>query len=153
MHKYTAKVSWKRNGAVFTDIKYSRGHEWSFDGGISVPASSSPLFVRPPLSVLEAIDPEEALIAAASSCHMLYFLYFAAKKGFVVDSFIDNAEGLVEKNERGKQVLTRITLKPQITYSGTKTPNAEELAELHHHAHDECIIANSINSEVVIESI
>jgi len=152
MHQYEAKVSWNRNGAVFTDIKYSRGHEWSFDGGIKVPASSSPLTVRPPLSVVEAIDPEEALVAAASSCHMLYFLFFAAKKGFVVDGYIDNAVGLMEKTPNGKTAITKITLRPQIKYSGEKIPSALELSEMHHHAHEECIIANSIKSEIVIES-
>lgn len=152
MHKYEAKITWNRNGAVFTDIKYSRGHEWSFDGGITVPASSSPLVVRPPLSVAEAIDPEEALVAAASSCHMLYFLYFAAKKGFVVDSYVDNAIGLMEKTPNGKTAITKITLRPEIKYSEDKTPSDSELAEMHHKAHEECTIANSIKSEVVIES-
>jgi len=152
-HAYNAKVTWNRDGAVFTDNKYSRGHEWSFDGGINVPASSSPLTVRPPLSVVEAVDPEEALVASSSSCHMLYFLYFAAKKGFVVDSYVDNAVGLMTKNERGKMTISKIILRPQIIYAGQNIPSDAELEELHHKAHEECIIANSIKSDIVIEPV
>src|SRR5262249_31787443 len=93
MSEYRAIVEWKRNGAVFTDSKYSRGHRWLFDGGVEVPASSSPHSVRLPFSVENAVDPEEALVAALSSCHMLTFLYLAAKKKFVIDSYRDDAVG------------------------------------------------------------
>ncbi len=153
MHKYEAKVTWNRNGAVFTDVKYSRGHEWSFDGGIKVPASASPLAVRAPFSVAEAVDPEEALVAAASSCHMLMFLYLAAKQGFVIESYVDNAYGVMEKNAHGKMAITRITLRPNIVISSELAPSPDELLALHHKAHDECIIANSIKSEVVVEQV
>jgi organic hydroperoxide reductase OsmC/OhrA len=151
MHQYEARIRWQRNGATFTDRRYSRGHEWSFDGGITVPASSSPLSVRLPLSVAEAVDPEEALVAAASSCHMLSFLYFAAKGGFVVDSYEDDAVGLMEKNAAGKLAITHITLRPAIAFAGT-APSAGELHALHHAAHEECYIANSLKAEVVVES-
>lgn len=151
MHKYEAKISWVRNDADFTDLKYSRGHEWSFDGGIKVPASASPLAVRAPFSVAEAIDPEEALVAAAASCHMLMFLFLAAKQGYVVESYADSAFGVMGKNPQGKMAITRITLRPEIKFSGEKLPDREELAALHHKAHDECIIANSVKSEVSIE--
>jgi len=151
MHKYEAKISWNRNGAKFTDNRYSRGHEWSFDGGIKVPASSSPAVVRPPFSVAEAVDPEEALVAAASSCHMLSFLYIAAKQGFVVDSYEDNAFGVMDKNPQGKMSITRITLRPKIQFSSEKPPSAAKLESLHEAAHEECYIANSIKSEVVVE--
>src|SRR5215510_1650819 len=110
MHKYEARVAWNRNGAKFTDLRYSRGHDWSFDGGVQLRASSSPSSVPAPYSVVEAVDPEEALVAAASSCHMLTFLYLAAKRGFVVDSYEDNASGVLEKNEQGKLAITRIIL-------------------------------------------
>lgn len=152
MHKYEAKVTWNRNGATFSDNRYSRGHEWAFDGGIKIPASASPQAVRAPFSVAEAVDPEEALVAAASSCHMLSFLYVASKRGFVVDSYEDNAFGVMEKNPQGKFAVTRITLRPKIQFSGEKQPSASELSALHHAAHEECYIANSIKSEVVVEA-
>jgi organic hydroperoxide reductase OsmC/OhrA len=149
-HEYRATVTWKREGASFTDQRYSRGHSWSFDGGITVPASSSPLSVRLPYSVAEAVDPEEALVASLSSCHMLTFLYVAAKQGFVVDEYADTGVGEMTKNEHGKFWVSKVTLAPAITFSGNKRPSAEQLAELHHLAHEECYIANSVKTEVVI---
>jgi organic hydroperoxide reductase OsmC/OhrA len=151
-HEYRASVTWKRDGGVkFTDQRYSRAHEWSFDGGITVPASSSPLSVRLPYSVAEAVDPEEALVAALASCHMLTFLHVAAKQGFVVDDYADDAVGVMSKNERGKFWVSKVTLAPQITFSGEKRPSSEQLNELHHLAHEECYIANSVKSEVVVQ--
>jgi organic hydroperoxide reductase OsmC/OhrA len=151
-HEYTATVSWKRGAAeAFTDIKFSRAHTWSFDGGVTVPASSSPLSVRVPLSRADAVDSEEALVAALSSCHMLTFLYLAAKQGFVVDSYEDAAVGVMTRNERGRLFMSKVTLRPRIAFSGAKQPSAAELAELHHHAHEECYIANSVLTEVVVE--
>ena len=151
-HEYRASVKWKRDPAAkFTDQRYSRAHTWSFDGGITVPASSSPLSVRLPYSSAEAIDPEEALVAALSSCHMLTFVYVAAKQGFVVDSYDDDAVGVMTKNEHGRMWVSKVTLHPTIVFSGDKRPSEAQLAELHHLAHDECYIANSVKSEVVIE--
>lgn len=152
MHKYEAKISWSRNGAKFSDNRYSRGHEWSFDGGVKVAASASPAVVPAPLSVAEAIDPEEALVAAASSCHMLSFLYLAAKRGFVVESYVDEAFGVMDKNPQGKMSITRITLRPKIEFSSEKPPSPAELESLHHTAHEECYIANSLKCEVVVEA-
>ena len=152
MHTYEARVAWKRNGAKFTDLRYSRGHEWSFDGGVRLTGSSSPSSVPVPYSVVEAVDPEEALVAAASSCHMLTFLYLAAKRGFVVDNYEDDAFGVLEKNEEGKLAITRITLRPKIEFAADKKPSAHELEALHHSAHEECYIASSIKSEVVVEA-
>jgi organic hydroperoxide reductase OsmC/OhrA len=151
MHRYEARIAWQRGGAVFTDNRYSRGHEWSFDGGVTVPASSSPLTVKAPYSVAQAVDPEEALVAATSSCHMLWFLSLAAQQGFVVERYVDEAFGVMEKNAAGKLAFTRITLRPRIEFGGSKQPSAEDLAELHHAAHEECFIANSLKCEVVIE--
>ena len=151
MHRYEAKISWSRNGAKFTDNRYSRGHQWSFDGGIKIPASASPLVVRAPLSVAEAIDPEEALVAAASSCHMLWFLSLAAKQGLVVESYVDEPFGVMEKNEKGKLAFSRITLRPKIQFSAEKLPSPAELDSLHHMAHEECYIANSLKCEIVVE--
>jgi len=151
-HEYRASVKWNRGGEeTFTDQRYSRAHEWSFDGGITVPASSSPLSVRLPYSVAEAVDPEEALVAALASCHMLTFLYVAAKQGFVVDDYADDAVGEMTKNERGKLWVSKVTLSPRITFSGDKRPTSDQLEDLHHLAHDECYIANSVKSEVVVQ--
>jgi organic hydroperoxide reductase OsmC/OhrA len=153
LHKYQAGISWKRDGAKFTDNRYSRGHEWSFDGGIKILASSSPSGVPAPYSVVEAVDPEEALVAAAASCHMLWFLSLAAKRGYVVESYFDNAIGIMEKNSEGKLAITRITLRPQVEFSVEQAPSAEELRSLHNLAHEECYIANSLKSEVVVEDV
>ncbi|MBV8755491.1 MAG: OsmC family protein [Hyphomicrobiales bacterium] len=149
-HEYCADVIWTRDGAVFTDNRYSRGHVWRFDGGVEVPASSSPLSVKLPLSRADAVDPEEALVAAVSSCHMLFFLGFAAKAGFVVDRYEDEPVGVMTKNEQGKLFVSKITLSPAITFSGTKRPSPQELDSLHHHAHEECYVANSVRAEVMV---
>jgi organic hydroperoxide reductase OsmC/OhrA len=150
-HHYRATVKWKRDGSAFTDQRYSRGHSWSFDGGITVPASSSPLSVRLPYSVAEAVDPEEAFVVALASCHMLTVHYVAAKQGFVVDEYADDAVGEMSKNERGKMWVSKVILAPAIIFSGEKRPSSEQLDELHHLAHDECYIANSVKSEVVVQ--
>ncbi|HEY7552163.1 MAG TPA: OsmC family protein [Hyphomicrobiaceae bacterium] len=150
-HEYTATIAWKRGaGEAFTDVKFSRAHTWVFDGGVTVPASSSPLSVRVPFSRADAVDPEEALVAALSSCHMLTFLFLAARQGFVVDSYEDAAVGIMTKNERGKLYVSKATLRPRIAFSGAKQPSDAELAQLHHHAHEECYIANSVLTEVVV---
>ena len=152
MHTYGATVVWSRAGAKFTDSRYSRRHEWRFDGGATVPGSSSPLSVPVPMSSAEAVDPEEALVASASSCHMLWFLYAAAKRGFVVDDYVDEAVGTMAKNAEGKTAMTRIALRPRVTFSGEKRPSDAELHEMHHFAHEECYIANSLKTEVVVEA-
>ena len=151
-HEYRATVTWKREGgATFTDQRYSRGHTWSFDGGITVPGSSSPHSVKLPYSVAEAVDPEEAFVAALSSCHMLTFLYVAAKQGYVIDAYADEAVGVMTKNERGKMWVSKVTLAPAITFAGEKRPTQAQFDELHHLAHEECFIANSVKSEVVVQ--
>jgi organic hydroperoxide reductase OsmC/OhrA len=150
-HEYRASLKWTRGGATFTDQRYSRGHTWSFDGGIVVPASSSPLSVRLPYSVAEAVDPEEAFVAALASCHLLTFLYIAAKQGYVIDSYADDAVGEMTKNERGKMWVSKVILRPAITFTGAKRPSPEQFDELHHLAHEECFIANSVKSEVIVQ--
>lgn len=151
MHRYEARVAWSRGQANFLDNKYSRRHEWRFDGGVTVPASSSPSVVPLPSSAADAVDPEEALVASASSCHMLWFLSIAARRGFVVDRYEDEAVGTLAKNAAGKLAFDRITLRPRIAFSG-RQPAAEELAAIHHRAHEECFIANSVRCEIVVES-
>ena len=154
MHKYEARVSWTRSeGEKFTDNRYSRVHEWTFDGGVTVRASSSPGVVPLPLSAADAVDPEEALIASASSCHMLWFLSLAARKGLVVDSYVDEAEATLAKNPAGKLYVARIALRPRIAFSGERQPSPDELEALHHAAHDECFIAHSLKSEIVVEPV
>lgn len=149
-HVYTASVHWQRGDQPFVDRKYSRAHVWQFDGGVTVPASSSPSVVRLPLSREDAVDPEEALIASLSSCHMLTFLDIAARAGLRVDDYRDVATAEMAKNARGKWFVSKVTLKPEITFSGDKRPDDAMLADLHHKAHEECFIANSVLSDVVV---
>ncbi|NMM26162.1 MAG: OsmC family peroxiredoxin [Glaciimonas sp.] len=151
MSEYEATIAWQRGTQKFVDNRYSRAHEWAFDGGARVPASSSPLSVPAPLSVAANVDPEEAVVAAASSCHMLWFLSIAAKHGFTVDQYTDRAFGVMGKNSDHKIALTRITLRPQTVFSGALQPTAEQLQELHHQAHEQCTIAHSLRADVVVE--
>ncbi|MEQ1605297.1 MAG: OsmC family protein [Pyrinomonadaceae bacterium] len=151
MSKYTAKIFWKSDSAeAFAKNQYTRGHSWEFDGGVTVPASSSPHAVRVPFSVEAAVDPEEALVAAASSCHMLTFLWVASKAGFNIASYEDDAVGEMTKGDDGKEWMSKITLYPKIEWSGDKLPTQDEIAGLHHAAHEGCYIANSIKSEVAV---
>lgn len=151
MSSYTATVIWTRpEGAAFTDNKYSRGHEWRFDGNVTVPASSSPKVVPLPLSKADAVDPEEAFIASLSSCHMLFFLFYAAKAGFKIDRYEDEAIGEMGKNARGAMAMLKVRLRPKIAWDGN-APEAEQLDKLHHSAHESCFIANSVTCEVLIE--
>lgn len=152
MGEYTATIAWQRNGATFTDNKYSRAHQWKFDGGAVVPGSSSPHVVRVPLSDASAVDPEEAFVASLSSCHLLWFLSIAAGRGFVVDSYEDQALGVMEKNREGKYAMTVVTLRPRVVFAG-KQPTKQELDTLHHAAHEECFIAASVKSEVRCEPV
>ena len=150
-HEYQARIHWERGAAPFTDNRYSRGHRWHFDGGVEVPASSSPHTVRVPLSVAAAVDPEEALVASLSSCHMLWFLSLAASGGFRVDEYTDDAIGVMGKNAAGKIAMLRVTLRPRVVFSGERLPSRADIAQLHHRAHEECFIANSVTTEVRIE--
>jgi organic hydroperoxide reductase OsmC/OhrA len=153
MQLFNAQVSWQRDGQAFTDNRYSRAHHWLFDGGLQVPASSSPLSVPLPMSDASALDPEEALVAALSSCHMLFFLSIAATRGFVVDSYRDDAVGSMDKNADGKKAMTLITLRPAIVFEGERQPSRAEIDAIHHDAHQQCYIANSIKADVVIEGV
>ena len=143
-------MEWSRGEQPFTDNRYSRAHDWRFDGGAVVRGSSAPSSVPVPMSDPAAVDPEEALVAAASSCHMLFFLAFAARAGFVVDRYQDAAFGVMCTDERGKPAITRITLRPRIDWAGA-APSAEGLADLHHRSHAHCYVANSLRGEVVVE--
>ena len=152
MSTYTATIRWSRDGAEgFTKGQYSRAHEWAFDGGITVPASGSPHIVPAPWSDQAGVDPEEAFVASLSSCHMLFFVDFARRAGFVVDSYVDEAEGVLEKRADGKMAMTRVTLRPRVAWGGNP-PDAAAIADLHHRAHDACFIANSVTTEVTVET-
>ena len=151
MSTYTAAIRWSRGEQKFTDNRYSRAHLWRFDGGAVVPASSSPAVVPLPMSDAAAVDPEEAFVASLSSCHMLWFLALAAKRGYTVDSYADDASGVMEKNPAGRLAMTSVTLRPLVEFSGAKLPDRAALDALHHAAHAECCIAASIRSEVRLE--
>ena len=150
-HEHTAQIRWSRGEAVFTDNRYSRGHSWLFDGGVEVPASSSPHVVRVPFSVEAAVDPEEAFVAAIASCHMLWFLSIAAESGFRVDQYLDEAVGAMGKNSAGKTAVIRVTLHPRVSFSGDKLPSHAQIEGLHHKAHAECFIANSVTTDIRCE--
>lgn len=151
MSTYTAGIRWSRGEQKFTDNRYSRAHTWRFDGGTVMPASSSPAVVPLPMSDAGAVDPEEAFVASLASCHMLWFLSLAAKRGHVVDTYADDAEGVMAKNAAGRLAMTRVTLRPLVTFGGASRPDRAALDALHHAAHEACFIAASIRSEVVIE--
>nr|ACO70925.1 OsmC family protein [uncultured Verrucomicrobiota bacterium] len=151
MSTHTTLTRWSRTGPDFLRRRYSRAHTWSFDGGLTVPASSSPHVVPPPWSDPGGIDPEEAFVASVSSCHMLWFLDVACSAGFVVEHYEDEAIGVMSENERGVLWISRITLRPRITWGGDRHPAPGEVEHLHHLAHDQCFIAASIRTEVVVE--
>jgi organic hydroperoxide reductase OsmC/OhrA len=152
MSNYEAKISWRRQpDERFTDGRYSRAHEWLFDGGAKVRASSSPLVVKPPFSDPTAVDPEEAFVAAISSCHMLFFLYFAGRKGLVVTRYDDAAIGVVSKIENGREAMTKVTLHPHVVFEGDKRPDGAEVDALHQASHAACYIANSVKTEITIQ--
>jgi organic hydroperoxide reductase OsmC/OhrA len=150
-HEYHALIHWARGAAPFLDNRYSRGHTWHFDGGVEVPASSSPNVVRVPMSVEAAVDPEEAFVAALSSCHMLWFLHLAAEGGWCVDDYRDDAVGHMGKNAAGKIAMLRVRLRPRVRFSGAPPPDAAQLQGLHHRAHAACFIANSVTTQVDVE--
>jgi organic hydroperoxide reductase OsmC/OhrA len=153
-HQYHAEILWqRRHDQTFTDQRYSRRHEWRFDGGTVVPASSSPLVVPPPMSVAAAVDPEEALVAALSSCHMLFFLAYAAQRGHIVEHYADHAVGTMGRNASGRQAMVEVLLRPRVTWGGGAPPNAEDIAELHERAHHDCYVANSVNFEVQVDPV
>lgn len=151
MAHYSALVIWHRGEQPFSDNRYLRRHAWKFDGGTEVPASSSPHVVPVPFSSADAVDPEEAFVASLASCHLLWFLSVARQHGYVVDSYADEAVGVMAPNAAGKLAMTVVTLRPRVEFSGAKRPDAATLAALHQEAHEECYIANSVKTDVRIE--
>ena len=153
MSQHVATVRWQRGDAAFTDNQYSRAHTWEFDGGISVRASASPDVVPLPMSEVAAVDPEEAFVAALSSCHMLFFLSIAQKRGYVVDTYVDEAVGTMGQNADGKTAITRVLLRPAATYVGERVPERTSLEKMHHRAHELCFVANSVVSDIDTEIV
>jgi organic hydroperoxide reductase OsmC/OhrA len=150
MAEYKAIIQWQRTSPDFLRGKYSREHTWTFDGGFTVPASSSPHVLPPPWSNPAAVDPEEAFVAAISSCHMMTYLYVASRQGFQIDRYDDEAVGLTTKNEKGVPWVSSVALNPKIVYSGDKVPSSAEAEQLHHLAHEQCYIAQSVKTEIVV---
>jgi len=152
MSRYQATVIWKNSGPDFLGNKYSREHQWQFEGGKTVEATAAPDIVPQPWSNPANVDPEAAFVASLSSCHMLFFLYFAAKQGYELESYQDQAEGFLEKNHEGRMSMTRVILRPKVSYAGAKVPDQDALDRLHHAAHEHCFIANSVSTKITIEA-
>ncbi len=150
MAQHKAKIEWKCTTPDFRLGKYTREHTWSFDGGVSVPASAAPAVVPAPWSNPANVDPEEAFVASISSCHMLTFLHVARLAGFQIESYADEAVGEMAKNERGVAWVAVVTLNPTIVYGGDKRPTHEQEAELHHKAHDGCFVSQSVKTDVKV---
>lgn len=152
MTKHGAEVRWQRGAdEAFVDRRYSRAHTWHFDGGAVVPGSSSPHSVPLPFSRAESVDPEEAMVAAIASCHMLTFLFLAAKAGYTIERYVDSSVGELGKNEDGRPALTHVTLRPNIVFSGAPAPDDAAVEALHHRSHEECIIANSVRTTIAVD--
>ncbi len=152
MSEHTAFVRWQRGNAEFARGRYSRAHEWRFDGGAVVPASASPAVVRAPWSDPAGVDPEEAFVAAIASCHMLWFLSLAAERGFLIEDYEDAAVGSMGRLANGHEAITDVVLKPRIVFAGEHRPDASEIDALHELAHERCFIANSVRSAIRVEA-
>jgi organic hydroperoxide reductase OsmC/OhrA len=154
MATHRAEIAWETAASAedFVKLRYSREHTWTFDGGVTVPASSSPSVVPPPWSSAAAVDPEEAFVAAIASCHMLSFLWVAARAGFAVERYRDDAVGEMTKGPTGTPWVSKVTLSPVIAYRATP-PTAAEAADLHHKAHEACFIAASVKTEIVVAGV
>jgi organic hydroperoxide reductase OsmC/OhrA len=148
MSRHTAGIEWSRDGHPFVDNRYSRAHRWSFDGGVVVPASSSPAVVPLPMSSAQAVDPEEAFVASLAACHMLWFLSLAARHAYCVDGYEDDAVGEMGRDETGALAMVRVTLRPRVRFGGANVPDAATHEELHHQAHARCFLANSVKTVI-----
>lgn len=153
MAHYSAEVLWLRGDQDFVGNRFSRKHLLRFDGGLEIPGSSSPHVVPLPMSDASAVDPEEAFVCSLASCHMLWFLSIAAKRKFCIDRYCDAASGIMEKNGEGKMAMTVVTLRPDVQFSGDHLPTQAQIAQMHHQAHEECFIANSVKSQVICQPV
>lgn len=148
MSEHKINLTWERTSEDFTTKTYNREHSVRFSGGSELKVTAAPEYMGDP----SISNPEELMVAALSSCHMLTFLFMAAMKNLVVDHYADDAVGKLGKNAAGKMALTEVVLRPQITFSGTQ-PDAATLDQLHHKAHENCFIANSVSTEVKVEPV
>jgi organic hydroperoxide reductase OsmC/OhrA len=153
MSEHHAVVRWSRGDHAFVDNRYSRVHEWRFDGGATVRASASPSVVRAPMSDATAVDPEEAFVAALSSCHMLWFLGLAAPRGVVVDAYEDDAVGYLERMEDGRSWLARVVLRPRLAFPEGRAPDRAVLDALHEEAHHQCFLASAVKCALTVEPV
>jgi organic hydroperoxide reductase OsmC/OhrA len=153
MTTFTAEIIWERGEQDFLKNRYSRQHVINFDGGLSIPASSSPHVVPMPMSDPFAADPEELFVASIANCHMLWFLSIASGKKFVVDRYKDNPAGVMQKNEQGNVAVTHCVLRPAVTFSGNHVPTKHEIVAMHDEAHHQCFIANSVTTKITCEPI
>ena len=155
MAEHKAMIRWasSEDGEAFLKGRFSRAHTWTFDGGLTVPASAAPSVIPAPFSDPAGVDPEEAYVAAIASCHMMSFLYVAMRAGFVVERYEDDAVGAMRKNERGAIWVGAVTLRPRIDFGAGTRPTPAEVEQLHHRAHEQCFIANSVKSEITVEPI
>ena len=153
MSHHSADILWQRGDQDFLGNRYSRRHAIRFDGGAEWLGSSSPHVVPVPLSDAAAVDPEEAFVASLSSCHMLWFLSIAASRGFCVERYADHASGKMGRNAEGKIAMTVVTLHPEVQFSGQSLPSTEQHEAMHHSAHDQCFIANSVHTDVRCEPV
>lgn len=153
MGNHTAEVLWIRGEQDFLDKRYSRRHTLCFDGGVEVPGSSSPHVVPVPMSEAAAVDPEEAFVSSLASCHMLWFLSIAAARKYRVDRYFDSATAVMAKNADGRMAMTVVTLRPRVFFSGDPVPTRQQVERMHHLAHEECYIANSVRTEVRCEPV
>ncbi len=153
MSEYTVEALWQRGAQDFLDQRYSRRHLLRFDGGLAIPGSSSPQVVPVPMSDPTALDPEEAFLSALSSCHLLWFLSIAAGRGFRVDRYFDAASGVMATDEAGRTMMSRVTLRPEVAFSGDRLPTRAQVEQMHEHAHQQCFIANSVKSAVHCEPV
>jgi organic hydroperoxide reductase OsmC/OhrA len=147
---YRASIDWRLEGE-FPTRRYSRLHTIGFEAGLTVPGTAGPANVNPRYGRADAMDPEQAFVASLAACHMLWFLDIAARAGFICELYADEAEGVLEAGPEGKEMITRVVLRPKVVFAGAKTPTPDELARLHHEAHEACFIANSVKSEVTVE--
>ena len=152
MADFHAKIEWLRGGAEFSYEKYNRLHTWRFEDGIEVPGRAAPGNIPKSAPLGPGIDPEQAFVASLSACHMLWFLHVACRAKLVVERYADEAVGTLGKNAEGKMAMTRVALRPTVSFSG-RAPTPEEHAKLHHKAHEECFIANSVKTEVLVEPV
>ena len=149
MSEHIVNLLWKNESEDFSYKNYDRTHSWKFEGGIVVKASAAPEY----LGKKELVNPEEAFAASLASCHMLTFLAIASMKKYTVEIYEDTAVAILEKNEKSRMAVTKLYLRPKITFTGDNFPNKTIINEIHHRAHTECFIANSVLTEIIIEPV